>query len=66
MEIYARMRELAEAGNAILMISSELPEIIGMSDRVLVMRNGRISGEVGPDNMTEDIIMTYAMGGTSI
>jgi ABC-type sugar transport system ATPase subunit len=63
MEIYNQMRTLANEGNAILMISSELTEIIGMSDRVLVMRNGRLAGEIGIQNMTEDNILAYAMGG---
>ena len=44
-EVYTLMRELAKKGSAILMISSELPEIIGMSDRVVVMHEGQIMGE---------------------
>ena len=46
--IHELMRELARAGAAILMISSELPEVIGMSDRILVMRDGTIAGELPP------------------
>ena len=45
-EIYRLMNALAEAGKGIIMISSELPEILGMSDRVIVMRDGRIQGEI--------------------
>jgi ABC-type sugar transport system ATPase subunit len=45
-EIYQLLHQLADAGKAILMISSELPEILGMSDRILVMRGGRIQGEI--------------------
>ena len=45
-EIYVLMRKLATQGKAILMISSELPEILGMSDRILVMRGGKITGEI--------------------
>ncbi len=45
-EIYQLLHQLADAGKAILMISSELPEILGMSDRILVMRGGRIRGEI--------------------
>jgi ABC-type sugar transport system ATPase subunit len=45
-EIYKLMNQLTAAGKAIIMISSELPEVIGMSDRIIVMRNGEISGEV--------------------
>ena len=45
-EIHALMRKLAQQGMAILMISSELPEVLGMSDRVLVMNGGRIVAEI--------------------
>lgn len=47
-EIYQLINALAEAGKAILMISSDLPEVLGMSDRILVMREGRITGELSP------------------
>ena len=50
-EIYQLMNALAEAGKAIIMISSELPEVLGMSDRIIVMRAGRIQGEI--TNVTE-------------
>jgi ABC-type sugar transport system ATPase subunit len=59
-EIYRVMRQLTEKGLGILMISSELQEVIGMSDRVLVMREGRISGEVTGEQMTEHDIMRLA------
>ena len=45
-EIYQILQSLAEDGKAILMISSELPEILGMSDRIIVMNEGRITGEI--------------------
>lgn len=45
-EIYMLINELARQGKAILMISSELPEVLGMSDRILVMHEGRITGEI--------------------
>jgi ABC-type sugar transport system ATPase subunit len=57
--IHELMRELARAGAAILMISSDLPEVIGMSDRIIVMRNGEIAGEL-PKGSTETEIMTLA------
>ena len=57
------MNNLAEAGVSILMISSELPEVIGMSDRVLVMREGKVTGMVNKENMTQESIMYYATGG---
>jgi ribose transport system ATP-binding protein len=59
-EIYRVMRQLTEKGLGILMISSELQEVIGMSDRVLVMHEGRINGEVTGDAMTEHDIMRLA------
>jgi ribose transport system ATP-binding protein len=61
--IHELMRELARAGAAILMISSELPEVIGMSDRLLVMRNGSIAGEL-PAGPTEAEVMLPATGET--
>ena len=62
-EIYTIINQLAESVVAILMISSELPEVIGMADRVLVMHEGRITGEVNKSNMTQENIMHYATGG---
>jgi ABC-type sugar transport system ATPase subunit/ribose/xylose/arabinose/galactoside ABC-type transport system permease subunit len=61
-EIYALMRELANQGKAILMISSELPEVLGMSDRVLVMRDGHLVGELPAGEATEEKVMTLATG----
>ena len=45
-EIYLLMNDLAARGKAILMITSELPEVLGMSDRILVMHEGRLAGEI--------------------
>ncbi|AVO39694.1 sugar ABC transporter ATP-binding protein [Pukyongiella litopenaei] len=59
-EIHQILRDLAEAGVGIVVISSELPELIGVCDRVLVMREGRISGEVTGDEITEENIMRLA------
>ena len=64
-EIYRIISDLAAQGVAILMISSELPEIVGMSDRVLVMREGHLMGEVGGatgEAITQENIMAYATG----
>ena len=61
-EIHALMGELAKQGTAILMISSELPEILGMSDRVVVMREGRIVGIVNREDATQAEIMSLALG----
>ena len=59
-EIYRIMRDLADAGVAILMISSELTEVIGMADRVIVMRQGRVTGELMGGDVTEENIMHLA------
>jgi inositol transport system ATP-binding protein len=61
-EIHRLMSTLAKEGKAVLMVSSELPEILGMSDRVLVMHEGRITGEFGRDEVTQEKIMTAATG----
>jgi ribose transport system ATP-binding protein len=61
-EIYRLMRHLAAEGVAIIMVSSELPEILGVSDRVLVMHEGRIAGEFDPKQATQDDLMTAATG----
>ncbi|HXJ56358.1 MAG TPA: D-xylose ABC transporter ATP-binding protein, partial [Verrucomicrobiae bacterium] len=45
-EIYKLMNELADQGKALLLISSELPEVLGMADRILVMHDGRVTGEI--------------------
>jgi ribose transport system ATP-binding protein len=61
-EIHALMNELVRQGAAVLMISSELPEIIGMSDRIYVMREGRIVAEIPHDEATQERIIESAMG----
>ncbi len=63
-EIYRLMNDLAAQGVGILMISSELPEVLGVSDRVLVMHEGRLSGEFDPRTATQDDIMGAATGST--
>ncbi len=59
-EIYSIIAELAKQGKSIIMISSELPELIGMSDRILVMCDGRVSGEVRKEEATQENIMSLA------
>ncbi len=59
-EIYELMNELTERGAGILMISSELPEVLGMSDRILVMSEGRITGELSAAEATQEAVMTLA------
>lgn len=62
-EIYNLMNELTEKGMAIVMISSELPEILGMSDRILVVHEGRFAGELDKAEATQEKIMFLATGG---
>jgi len=62
-EIYQLMNKLAGSGVAIIMISSELPEILGMSDRILVMHEGHIAGELSREDATQEKIMHLATGG---
>lgn len=62
-EIYDLMNELVSQGVAILMISSELPEVLGMSDRILVMHEGKISGEFTQEDANQEKIMLSATGG---
>ncbi len=61
-EVHAIMARLAEQGVGVLMISSELPEVLGMSDRILVMHEGRITGEFSRDEATRERIMMAATG----
>lgn len=62
-EIYTLINELAERGVAIIVVSSDLPEILGISDRIMVVHEGEISGELSRDEATQEKIMTYATGG---
>jgi len=64
-EVYRLMGELVSRGAAIVMISSELPEILGMSDRILVMRDGRICGEFDRADATEEGILNCALRGAA-
>lgn len=59
-EIYELMNQITAAGGAIVMVSSELPEVLGMSDRILVMREGGIAGELSAADATQDAVMTLA------
>lgn len=62
-EIYQLMNELTDRGVAIIMVSSELPEVLGMSDRIIVVHEGQISGELSREEATQEKIMTLATGG---
>jgi ABC-type sugar transport system ATPase subunit len=63
-EIYKLMIQLAKQGKYIVMISSDMPELIAMCDRVYVMRQGRIVGEIPQEAISEENILTYSIGGT--
>ncbi|WP_329151493.1 sugar ABC transporter ATP-binding protein [Streptomyces sp. NBC_01456] len=60
-EIYQLINELTASGRAVLMISSDLPEVLGMSDRVLVMSQGRLAGELSAEAATQDAVMELAL-----
>jgi ribose transport system ATP-binding protein len=62
-EIYSIINDLAATGVAIIMVSSELPEVLGMSDRVMVVHEGRIGGFIDRDKANQENIMTLATGG---
>lgn len=61
-EIYKLIRDLTGMGKAVIVISSELPELIGISDRIIVVHNGKISGEVSHEEASENLIIQYATG----
>ena len=61
-EIYEIMNRLAAGGTAVVMVSSELPEVLGMSDRILVMREGAVAGELSREEATQERIMSLATG----
>lgn len=62
-EVYNIMNELVSNGACVIMVSSELPEILGMSDRIIVVHEGRITGEFSRENATQELIMKAATGG---
>ena len=63
-KIYSLMIDMAKRGIAIIMISSEMPELIGMSDRVIVMANGKVTGELqGEEAKAQETILKLALGG---
>ncbi|MEX0741544.1 MAG: sugar ABC transporter ATP-binding protein, partial [Phycisphaeraceae bacterium] len=64
-EIYRVMEDLASQGIAILFVSSEMEEVLGMSDRTLVMHEGRLTGELKRDQLSEEAIMQLATGSTN-
>ena len=61
-DIYSLLRELAKTGTAIMVISSDLPEVMGISDRIIVMKDGKIVGEVKQGDASEELIIAMATG----
>jgi rhamnose transport system ATP-binding protein len=61
-EVHHLLADLAKSGVGVLMISSELPEVLGVSDRILVMREGSLAAEFSRDDASEEAIMSAAMG----
>ena len=60
-EIYRIINELTAGGVAVVLVSSDLPELVAMSDRVLVMRDGRITADLTGDGITQQTILRYAL-----
>ena len=58
-EIYCIINDLVAAGKSVIMISSELPEVLGMCDRIYVMNEGKIAGELSGEEATQEKIMSY-------
>jgi len=61
-EIYAEIDRLARSGMAVVMVSSELPEVLGLADRILVLRDGQVAGEFSAADATPEAIMACATG----
>lgn len=64
-EIYAIMDQLTKEGKSIILISTDLPEVIGMSDRIVIMREGYVVFEISKEEMSQETILAYASGGVS-
>ncbi|MHB8280572.1 MAG: sugar ABC transporter ATP-binding protein [Candidatus Humimicrobiaceae bacterium] len=65
-EIYQIMVGLLKQGKAIIMVSSDMPEVIAMSDRVIVMKNGEVTAELSKNEVSEENILTHSIGGSKI
>lgn len=63
-EIYSIINNLAKTGLAIVLISSEMPEVMNMSDRIMVMHESHIRGELNHNDFSQELILKYAMGVT--
>jgi ribose transport system ATP-binding protein len=65
-EIYRLIEDLARRGAAVLMISSDMPEVLNMSDRILVVREGQIAGELQRGQASQESILRLAIGETGV
>ena len=65
-EVYKLMNQIVKEGGGIILISSEMPELLGMSDRILVMREGNIVGDFHIQENTQELIMQRATGGVNV
>ncbi|HXH60551.1 MAG TPA: sugar ABC transporter ATP-binding protein, partial [Fimbriimonadaceae bacterium] len=65
-EVHRIIRDLAASGLAVLMVSSDLPEVLSVSDRIVVMRGGEVVAELSPDDATEESVMVHATGGAPV
>ncbi len=65
-EIYQIMVSLLKQGKAIIMVSSDMPEVIAMSDRVIVMKNGEVTAQLSKNEVSEEHILTHSIGGSKI
>jgi D-xylose transport system ATP-binding protein len=61
-EVYELINRLTEAGKAVVLVSSELPELMGMSDRILMLHEGRVGGEFSRQEATQEKLLAAAMG----
>jgi methyl-galactoside transport system ATP-binding protein/inositol transport system ATP-binding protein len=65
-EIHELLSKLAGEGKAIIVISSEMPEVMGISDRIVVMHEGEMTGVLNRDEFSQELLMRYATGGSAV
>ncbi len=65
-EIHELLSKLAGEGKAIIVISSEMPEVMGISDRIVVMHEGEVTGVLNRDQFSQELLMRYATGGSAV
>ena len=62
-EIYQLIQKIAKEGKAVVMVSSELPELLGICDRILVLKEGRLAGEISAEEASQEKIMSVIVNG---